>query len=379
MIIHAPEDTPPARALAEKLRQMGLQAVVEPTGESSRQAMRGAAAVVALWSPRSTASAAVMDDVRFARSLGPVLHARMQNSTAPMDFANEGSIDLTGWRGEDEFPAWRNLAKAVAERAGVSATPPQPQPRAAASPFFQPGAPPPQATPRAAPTAQPPRPVPPARPFTAPPPEAAPVDAPTPIPRATQPRNTVLDEDQEPRSGGGRLAVIGLVTLIVLGALGAGGYFAYSQMQGSEASAAAWEHLDKTSPAALRAFLSDNPGALRDQAQGVLTDLEQHRWTQARTTDTIEVYNGFITDFPHSEHMLEARGRIAELQSAPTTTTAIDPLTGMPTVPQDPDLVPPGTAATTTDTTTTTTTQQPIGPGGPVALTPPPNTTQPQN
>ena len=153
------------------------------------------------------------------------------------------------------------------------------------------------------------------------------------------------------------------------------GFFAYSQMQGSQAESTAWDHLDKNDPSALRVFLDHTgSGDLHDRAQVALTNLEQQRWTQARTADTIEAYNGFITYFPHSEHMLEARGRIAELQSAPsTTTTAIDPLTGMPTVQPDPDLVPPGTTATTTDTTTTTTTQQPIGPGGPVSLTPPPS------
>ncbi|HVY84781.1 MAG TPA: TIR domain-containing protein [Caulobacterales bacterium] len=351
VIVHAAEDTPPARALAEKLRQMGVQPIVEQAGDALRAAMQSANAMVALWSPRSSTSAELVDEVKFAKGVGPVIHARMQNAPTPADFSGDASIDLTGWRGEDGFPAWRALAAAVAEKAGVPFPPPA-APRQP-SPFFQPGAPAaaPAAAPimtRPAPAAQAPRPVPP------------------PPPRPAPPPRTAFDDEEERRGGNsGRLALIGLVTFIVVAALGGGGYFAWSQMQGSQASATAWEHLDKSSPAQLRAFLQDNPGAYRDQAQGVLTELEQHRWAAARSADTVDALNAFITDFPHSDHALEARGRIAELQSAPPATTTIpDSLAPTPT---DPDLVPPGSTGAPA-----TTTPPPSTSGGPVTLTPPP-------
>ncbi|HVZ99241.1 MAG TPA: TIR domain-containing protein [Caulobacterales bacterium] len=357
VIVHAAEDTPPARALAEKLRQMGLQPVVEQTGDALHSAMRGAKAMVALWSPRSASSSDLVEEVKLAKGMGPVIHARMQNAATPADFSGEASIDLTGWRGEDGFPAWRALAIAVAEKTGVT-PPPRPP-----SHFFQPGAPG-----AAAAAVAPPR--------QAPPPTAP---APDPAPRAADFNRAELNrtglEADEPRSGGGKLAVIGAITFVVVAALGGGGYFAWTQMQGSQASAAAWEHLDKTSPAQLRAFLQDNPGAYRDQAQGTLTELEQHRWSAARSADTMDALNAFLNDFPHSDHALEARGRIAELQSAPATTTPIpDSLTPLPPASTDPDLLPPGVsgAPETTAPAQTAPSQQ-----GPVSLTPPPQAPPP--
>jgi hypothetical protein len=161
-IIHAAEDTLPARALAEKLRAAKLSVQLElPPGEELREAVKGASAVVALWSPRSVEQSAVIDEVAAARAKG-VIHARMQNAANPAQFRNDKSIDLTGWRGEDEFPAWRELAKAVTAKAGVAPLPP-PAPRPPSG-FFQPGgvnAPPgaaPQTGPRTSGRAPPPPP-----------------------------------------------------------------------------------------------------------------------------------------------------------------------------------------------------------------------------
>jgi hypothetical protein len=72
VIAHAPEDTLPARALAQKLAYMGLQPTIElAPGEGLRNAMRDASAAVVLWSPNSVGVAdLILDIARTPRCLG---------------------------------------------------------------------------------------------------------------------------------------------------------------------------------------------------------------------------------------------------------------------------------------------------------------------
>lgn len=143
------------------------------------------------------------------------------------------------------------------------------------------------------------------------------------------------------------MALIGIVTFLIVAGAGAGGYYFWSQSQGG-AAAAAWEDLDRSSPAELRAFLEGNPGALRDEARAALSELEQTRYAEARATDTIEALEAFVADFPQSSNVLAARGRIAELRSAPAAAAeeppgeALSPEALNPGGQADPDLVPPG-------------------------------------
>ncbi|MBI3438258.1 MAG: toll/interleukin-1 receptor domain-containing protein, partial [Proteobacteria bacterium] len=137
VIIHAADDTLPARALAEKLRQAKLTVVLEKQGDDLRDAVKSAQAGVALWSPRSATEATMVDDVSFARGKTKLVHALMQNTPLPDAFRSDKSANLTGWRGEDDFAGWRELAKLVTERAGVAPLPP-PAPRVDSG-FFSPG------------------------------------------------------------------------------------------------------------------------------------------------------------------------------------------------------------------------------------------------
>ena len=368
VIAHAPEDALPARALAQKLAQMGLQPVVElPVGERLRSAMQGASAAVALWSPRSISEPSfVLDVVRVPK----VIHARMQNAPIPHEFSTERSIDLTGWRGEDNFPAWRELATVIAQTVGAAAPPAPPPPPPAPAPqaaggFFQPGAPPQQAPQRA----QPQEPVrePPAAPTfretpaaTQPEPEAVreppahlrpvPDSAPNPdhdpFPQSapgafpqTAPHGeggpAVLaapdfesdDRDftppSEPKSGGKAGLFIGVA--IAAAALIGGGYWYMTSNGADPALATAWENIDINDPAALRNFIAASTGSLREQAQDALAALEENQFDAARDADSIEAYEAFLADFPNSDHSLQARGRIAELrQSRPQTEDAED-------------------------------------------------------
>jgi len=374
VIIHAADDTLPARALAEKLRLAKLTVVLEKQGEDVHEAAKSAQAAVALWSPRSAADAAMIGDVTFVRGKSKLVHALMQNTPLPDAFRGDKAANLTGWRGEDDFPGWRELAKLVTERAGVAPLPP-PAPRVDSG-FFAPGRVDPanvanagaaaQTAQRRAATPPPQRQAPPqsAPRAAAPPPRPA-------APRTAPPPRDYAPEPEREKKGGGMMIVIIALVVLVLG--GGGGYFWWSQQQNAHAASTAWESIDRNDPGALRAFIASQSGPVKQEAQAALSQLEERSYEAASDTDTVEALQGFLHDFPDSQHALAARGRIAELQAnatngTPATATTTDTTTAT-TV--SPDLVPPGATATTTTAPAPTT-------GGPAPLTPPsePSTSQ---
>ncbi len=369
-IIHAAEDALPARALAEKLRTAKLTVVLErQPGDDTRSAVKDAKVTVALWSPRAVSQQPLHEDVSFARGKSKLVHAVMQNAVLPEAFRSDPVANLTGWRGEDEFPSWRNLAQLITERAGVAPLPP-PAPKPPSG-FFQPGRVDPAAEAAAAkqsprptaaigspttPGADTPRPAPAPRPAAAAPaprPQPAPAPRPQPAPaprpaaaapppqrQAPPPRHDAPAGDAPAKKGGGGLVIGAIAAVVVLGLAG-GGYYFYSQSQGANATATAWETIDQNDVSALRAFIDSDPGEYREEAQTALAALEQSRYAAARSEDSIAAYEGFLNDFPQSENAIAARGRIAELQTLEPVTedpALADPAAGST---PNPDLVPP--------------------------------------
>ena len=368
VIIHAGEDTLPARALAEKLRAANLTPILEQSNSDAlRNAIKTAPVTIALWSPRSVAQASLADETSFARGKSKVVHATMQNAAAPDAFRGDKTVNLTGWRGEDDFPAWRELAQWVTERAGVKPLPP-PAPRPPSG-FFQPG----MARAAAGATAAAPTPT---RGRAAPQPQPAPQQArsaprPAPAPAPTQQRSQApprqTSAPAESGGGGGRGMMIAIITFVVVAVAGGGGYYFWNQSQ-SSATTTAWDGVAQNDADALRAFLAGDPGDYREEAQAALAALEERSYESASDNDTIEAFEAFLNDFPESEHAIAARGRIAELQSMPAVPVEgeVDPNALPPTeaTPPDADLVPPDSTAATPD-------------GGPATLTPPAPTPDP--
>ncbi|MGD9967080.1 MAG: toll/interleukin-1 receptor domain-containing protein [Hyphomonadaceae bacterium] len=352
VIIHAAQDTLPARALAEKLRQAQVQVILEkPPGEELRAAVKGAPVTIALWSPRSNQDNALTDEVAFARGKSKVFHAQMQSAPVPDQFRGDKAVNLTGWRGEDEFEPWRELAKLVTDKAGVAPLPP-PAPRPPSG-FFQPGRPAEAA--QAAPAGQ--KRAAASQPRQAPPPRAV-QSAPRPAQqqRAAPPPRNIPAPAAEPKKGGG-MVIIAAVVFVLVAALGGGGYYFMTQNQAS-ATSAAWDAVSRDDADAIRAFLSDNPGEHRDEAEAALAELENSTYASANRADTIEAYEAFLNDFPESDRATRARGRIAELRTL-TPASEAEALPELPELPAtDPDLLPPGTE-TAPDT------------GGPTPITPP--------
>jgi hypothetical protein len=147
----------------------------------------------------------------------------------------------------------------------------------------------------------------------------------------------------------------------VVAALGGGGYYFWQQGQSAQVATTAWDGVDHNSARALRDFLANDPGEHRADAERALAELEERSFEAASDSDTIEAFEGFLNDFPESQHALAARGRIAELRTLQPTTTDTASTSATTATTTDPDLLPP----------TASTAPAPATPTAPVPLSPP--------
>lgn len=158
------------------------------------------------------------------------------------------------------------------------------------------------------------------------------------------------------------------IVLIVLLALGGGGYWYMNQAPGS-AGASAWEDVAQNDAGEIRAFLDGNPGEYRGEAEAALAELDQQTYDAAQEADSIEAFEAFLAEFPDSDNAIAARGRIAELRANPPVDPNALPVEGeLPpgeTAPAtDPDLVPPNAVTPLPE-------PEPDAGQGPATLTPP--------
>lgn len=357
VIIHAADDTLPARALSDKLRQAQAQVTLEHTpGQALRLAIDAADLVIALWSPRALTQAALVEDVRYARDTGKVLHASMQSAALPEPFAGDPSVNLTGWRGEDGFAPWRQLAGLVAARLGAAPWAP-PAPRAPSGLFNPASAPttnvPSSTAPPEAPAARRPEP----EPFTDPPPLNVPMRG----------------FDEPDRQGGGRTLVYAALAILAVGVAGAGAFMLLGQ-RSDGAQATSLEDVDIGDASALRAFIASAASrSEREQAEDALDTLEQQSLDAARDENTIEAFEAFLRDFPESEEAVFVQGQIQQIRLRQADEAAATALA--------PPLIAPDAATTTTVEAPIPGTSEPVplnvpppqtGEGGPADLSPPP-------
>lgn len=86
--------------------------------EVIEERLRGAKAVVVLWSSEAARSHWVRAEADTARELGTLVQARTDGSAAPIPFNQIQCADLGDWGGEESHSGWRKLVASVAALAG---------------------------------------------------------------------------------------------------------------------------------------------------------------------------------------------------------------------------------------------------------------------
>lgn len=92
--------------------------------EVIEQRLRGASAVVVLWSKEAAQSQWVRAEADFARNEGKLVQAQLDDTLPPMPFNQIQCADLRGWRGNRKHKGWAKLAASV--DSVVSGEKPQP-------------------------------------------------------------------------------------------------------------------------------------------------------------------------------------------------------------------------------------------------------------
>ncbi len=82
--------------------------------EIIEQRLRGASAVVVLWSKEAAQSQWVRAEADFARTERKLVQAQLDDTLPPMPFNQIQCADLRGWRGNPKHPGWTKLLESVA-------------------------------------------------------------------------------------------------------------------------------------------------------------------------------------------------------------------------------------------------------------------------
>ena len=145
------EDQPIAKLFADGFQRAGMSVwwdtalrSGEAYDEVTEDALRGAKAVVVLWSPRSVLSRWVRAEATLADRSKTLVPAMIERCERPIMFELTQTAELAHWRGDDSDPAWQGFVADVrrfvaADRAEASSLP---QPT-----LLSPSAPPPPVEP----------------------------------------------------------------------------------------------------------------------------------------------------------------------------------------------------------------------------------------
>lgn len=114
------EDQPVARLFAEGFEREGLSVwwdVTLKAGEVydkvTEQALEGARAVVVLWSRHSVESRWVRSEATTADRSGKLVPVMIGPCRRPIQFELMHSLDLSGWKGSAQDPAWQSLLASI--------------------------------------------------------------------------------------------------------------------------------------------------------------------------------------------------------------------------------------------------------------------------
>ena len=124
-ISYARADEPIASVIAERLREGGFDVWRDDELPAHRaytdvieERIKGAAAVVVLWSAEAAKSQWVRAEADTARTALTLVQASLDGTIPPLPFNQVQCADLNGWDKKSEAPGWRKLRASVAELAG---------------------------------------------------------------------------------------------------------------------------------------------------------------------------------------------------------------------------------------------------------------------
>jgi adenylate cyclase len=125
-VSYARPDEPYAERVAQALRAKGYEVwrdddlpAHRPYAEVIEERLKGAKAVVVLWSQEAAKSQWVRAEADYARSAATLVQATLDGAVPPMPFNQIQCADLSGWDGNGETPGWRKLAASVEALGGA--------------------------------------------------------------------------------------------------------------------------------------------------------------------------------------------------------------------------------------------------------------------
>jgi adenylate cyclase len=128
-VSYARPDEARAERVAEGLRTLGYRVWRDDELPAHRayadvieERLKGAKAVVVLWSAESAKSQWVRAEADAARSAGKLVQATLDGSIPPMPFNQIQCADLKDWNGKTDAPGWRKLQASVAALGGSPGT-----------------------------------------------------------------------------------------------------------------------------------------------------------------------------------------------------------------------------------------------------------------
>jgi TolB-like protein/Tfp pilus assembly protein PilF len=134
------EDAGVAKLFADAFMHAGLEVWWDATlrsgetyDEVTEAALRGAKAVVVLWSPRSVASHWVRSEATIAHRARTLVPATIAACEKPVMFELTQTAELSHWRGDAGDPAWQAFLGDVSRMVGKDTSNPLPVPQPAAS------------------------------------------------------------------------------------------------------------------------------------------------------------------------------------------------------------------------------------------------------
>jgi adenylate cyclase len=124
---------------AEALRAQGFSVwrdeqlpAHRPYADVIEERLRGARAVLVLWSAEAAKSEWVRSEADLGRALHTLVQASLDGSVAPMPFDQIQCADLRGWSGQGGHAGWRKVLDSIAELAEREPPPAPPQAQAKA-------------------------------------------------------------------------------------------------------------------------------------------------------------------------------------------------------------------------------------------------------